>query len=197
MISWQRKEVAWRIWIKKKHSSTLNDCSANLLLLLLHTLLPAPHQVWIHCFKQDPKRIKERNEDAYGWKEKQEGWSWRQSDTEYRKQNAHIFTPTQGANETQLLHRKDKSGNMRFWMLDQSESRTTPTCGEDGDMSAFISFLLLQLRTSPVKKPLSPQCLPEAADTHQAKSPPAAARKHLHSDLDWSVPKTSSLPNEP
>lgn len=60
----------------------------------------------------------------------------------------HIFTPTQGANEKQLPHRKDKRGNKRFWILDQSKRRTTLTCGEGADVSAFISFLLLQLSLS-------------------------------------------------
>lgn len=61
-------------------------------------------------------------------------------------------------------------------------------------MSAFIPFLLLQLSLSEqdssakegslVRETLAPQCLPEAADTHQAESPPAVAWHHLHSDLD-------------
>lgn len=64
-------------------------------------------------------------------------------------------------------------------------------------MSAFISFLLLQLSLSeqdssarkgkegsPVRGTLALQRSPEAADTHQSKSPPAMAWHHLSSDLD-------------
>lgn len=40
----------------------------------------------------------------------------------------------------------------------------------------------------------APQRFPEAADTHQRESPSAMTRRHLSTDLDWLVPKTSRPP---